>query len=207
VHREGRKYAGSTSSTSGLLGQLYYLISGDKRVDTSNLSSKFKYQVRIFKVSANTSHQFSQPQTFTPGQRIPASVILHYRDGVYLIDSAGDAVPGLSGKNILTWMVRIHIFPYVPFTLTNMQGTLLEKHLTHSPEDFLRLTRFSNVAMAKEPKREAYRYAKASFCVILVPSFCVIYLYSQTSSSCARNSTVLIPVSPALACLISRPAL
>lgn len=90
-----------------------------------------------------------------------------------MIDSAGDAIPGMSGKNILTWMVRIHIFPYVPFTLTNIQGTLLEKYLTHSPEDFLRLTRSSNdsVTMAKEPKREAYRYAKASFCVILVPSF------------------------------------
>ena len=159
---------------SGLLGQLYYLISGDKPVNTLNLSSRFETQVRMFKVSTNTSQHFSQPRTFTPGQRVPASVVLHYRNGVYLIDTAGEAIPGLSGKNILTWMVRIHMSPYVPFPLiANIQGTLLEKHLTHSPEDFLRLTRSSDdsVVMAKEPKREAYRYAKASFCVILVPCF------------------------------------
>ena len=105
---------------------------------------------------------------------MPASVILNYRDGVYLIDSAGDAIPGMSGKNILTWMVRIHVFPYVPSPLiANIQGTLLEKHLTHSPDDFLRLTRSSDdpIVVVKEPRREAYRYAKVSFCVILVSSF------------------------------------
>jgi hypothetical protein len=87
--REGRKYAGSTSSMSRLLSHLYYLISGDKPIDTSNLGDAFR----------------SQPKTFTPGQRGAASVILNYRDGVYLIDSAGDRVPGLSAKNLLTWMV------------------------------------------------------------------------------------------------------
>ena len=43
--REGRKYAGSTSSMSGLLSQLYYLISGDKPINTSNLSNGFSTQV------------------------------------------------------------------------------------------------------------------------------------------------------------------
>jgi hypothetical protein len=54
-----------------------------------------------------------------------------------------------------------------------MQGTLMEKLLTHSPEEFLRLTRcFDNsVAMTKEPKREAYRYAMVSFLFILSPLF------------------------------------
>jgi hypothetical protein len=54
-----------------------------------------------------------------------------------------------------------------------MQGTLMEKLLTRSPEEFLRLTRsFDNpVVMTKEPKQEAYRYAKASFCFILFPFF------------------------------------
>ncbi|KAH8998517.1 mitochondrial protein Pet127-domain-containing protein [Lactarius akahatsu] len=106
--REGRKYAGSTSSMTGLLSQLYYLISGDKPINASNLSRGFS----------------TQPQTFTPGQRGAASVILNYRDGVYLIDNANDRVPGFSEKNVLIWM-----------------GTLLEKFLTHSPTDFLRLTR------------------------------------------------------------------
>ncbi|KAH9065355.1 mitochondrial protein Pet127-domain-containing protein [Lactarius vividus] len=128
--REGRKYAGSTSSMSGLLSQLYYLISGDKPINASNLSSGFS----------------TQPQTFTPGQRGAVSVILNYRDGVYLIDSAGDRVPGFSEKNVLAWM-----------------GTLLEKFLTYSPTDFLRLTRSFDAPtpLAEESKREAYRYAKS----------------------------------------------
>ncbi|KAF8500917.1 mitochondrial protein Pet127-domain-containing protein [Russula emetica] len=128
--REGRKYAGSTSSLSGLLSQLYYLISDDKLVNTADLSRCFR----------------SQARTFTKGQRGAASVILNYRDGVYLIDSAEEAVPGLSRKNILTWM-----------------GTLLEKFLTQSPTEFVRLTRSvdNSAVVGKEPRREAYRYAKS----------------------------------------------
>ncbi|KAI9509215.1 mitochondrial protein Pet127-domain-containing protein [Russula earlei] len=130
AQREGRKYAGSTSSMSGLLSQIYYLISGDKHINTSNLSSNFA----------------KQPRTFTPAQRSPVSVVLHYRDGVYSVDSAGEAVSGSSSKNILTWM-----------------GTLLEKYLTHPPADFLRLTRSAgdSAVVAQEPTREAYRYAKS----------------------------------------------
>ncbi|KAI9465433.1 mitochondrial protein Pet127-domain-containing protein [Lactarius psammicola] len=140
--REGRKYAGSTSSMSGLLTQLYYLISGDKLINTSNLSNGFG----------------KQPQTFTPGQRGAVSVILNYRDGVYLIDKAGDLVPGLSEKNVLIWM-----------------GTLLEKFLTYSPRDFLRLTRSSEVpaAPAEESKREAYRYAKSDKFILRSQLDCV----------------------------------
>ncbi|KAH9042070.1 mitochondrial protein Pet127-domain-containing protein [Lactarius pseudohatsudake] len=140
--REGRKYAGSTSSMTGLLSQLYYLISGDKPINASNLSSGFS----------------TQPQTFTPGQRGAASVILNYRDGVYLIDSAGDRVPGYSEKNVLIWM-----------------GTLLEKFLTYSPTDFLRLTRSCDAPtpLAEESKREAYRYAKSDKFVLRSQLDCV----------------------------------
>ncbi|KAI9443275.1 mitochondrial protein Pet127-domain-containing protein [Lactarius indigo] len=140
--REGRKYAGSTSSMSGLLSQLYYLISGDKPINASNLSNGFS----------------TQPQTFTPGQRGAASVILNYRDGVYLIDSAGDRVPGFSQKNVLVWM-----------------GTLLEKFLTCSPTDFLRLTRSSDAPtpLAEESKREAYRYSKSDKFVLRSQLDCV----------------------------------
>jgi hypothetical protein len=51
------------------------------------------------------------------------------------------------------------------------QGTLLEKFLTQSPSDFLRLTRSFNVptGLAEESKREAYRYAKVSLRFVLVP--------------------------------------
>ena len=88
---------------------------------------------------------------------------LNYRDGVYLIDSAGDQVPGISGKNVLTWMVQITCY-LVFFANGLTQGTLLEKFLTHSPSDFLRLTRSFDdpTAPVEESKREAYRYAKVS---------------------------------------------
>jgi hypothetical protein len=43
-----------------------------------------------------------KPKNFTPGQRMPASVAMTYKDGVYAIDSAGKDD---GGKNILTWMV------------------------------------------------------------------------------------------------------
>ncbi|KAI0269903.1 mitochondrial protein Pet127-domain-containing protein [Gloeopeniophorella convolvens] len=87
AQREGRRYAGSTSSMTGLLGHIYYLISGDKPVDTSGLSDSFK----------------SQPRSFTFGQRAATSVVLNYHDGVYLIDKA-ESDPGLASKNILVWM-------------------------------------------------------------------------------------------------------
>ena len=46
-----------------------------------------------------------------------------------------------------------------------MQGTLLEKFLTQSPREFLRLTRSADnsAVVGKEPRREAYRYAKVVF--------------------------------------------
>jgi hypothetical protein len=45
-----------------------------------------------------------------------------------------------------------------------MQGTLMEKFLTESPEEFVRLTRsVDSAVVGQEPRREAYRYAKVVF--------------------------------------------
>jgi Mitochondrial protein Pet127 len=62
-----------------------------------------------------------------------------------------------------------------------MQGTLLEKFLTTPPEEFLRLVRSVDdpTAVAKDPRNEAYRYAKVSFCFILVLFFRVIFFQSD----------------------------
>jgi hypothetical protein len=51
-----------------------------------------------------------------------------------------------------------------------MQGPLLEKFLTQSPDEFIRLTRSTgdSSVMDKEPGREAYRYAKVVFRFILL---------------------------------------
>lgn len=43
--REGRTFAGSTSSLSGLLSHIYFLISSDKDVNTTSLSRHFQYEV------------------------------------------------------------------------------------------------------------------------------------------------------------------
>jgi hypothetical protein len=59
-------------------------------------------------------------------------------------------------------MVSTYIPSLLPSLTPYTKGILLEKFLTHSPSEFLRLTRssVSPAAVAEQPKREAYRYAK-----------------------------------------------
>ncbi|KAG1822459.1 mitochondrial protein Pet127-domain-containing protein [Suillus subaureus] len=125
-----RPYVGSTSSLTGLLSHIYFLISGGKEVDTSVLSGAFAHE----------------PTNFTPGQRMPVSIVLRYKDGVWAVDSGKDGEDD-SEKNVLTWM-----------------GTLLEKFLTVPEPEFKTLLRSSPApAEGEEDKRrEAYRYAKSN---------------------------------------------
>ncbi|EIN12750.1 Pet127-domain-containing protein [Punctularia strigosozonata HHB-11173 SS5] len=124
-----KTFAGSTSSLTGLLSHIYFLISQDRDVDLRSLSTHFA----------------NEPANFTPGQRMPVSLVFHHKDGRYAIDS-DETVKGSSEKNILTWM-----------------GTLLENFLTKSPEDFSKLLRSNHVAPEEvDDRREAYRYAKSS---------------------------------------------
>ncbi|KAK7469134.1 hypothetical protein VKT23_003625 [Stygiomarasmius scandens] len=130
VKKEGKKFSGSTSSLSGMLSQIYFLVSGDRRVDISTLSLAFK----------------KEPVTFTPGQRMAASVVFNYKDGVYAIDSDPSKNDDVD-KNILTWM-----------------GTLLEKYLTTPSKEFLTYMRSHPTlaeALEDDPTREAYRYSKS----------------------------------------------
>ncbi|KAF5382603.1 hypothetical protein D9615_002963 [Tricholomella constricta] len=129
ARRENRTFAGSTSSLSGMLSHIYFLLSGDKDVNTDNLSRHFG----------------KEPRGFTAGQRMPVSVVYNHDKGVYAIDSDSDNDD--VDKNILTWM-----------------GTLLEKYLTATPDEFAAYIR-SNPApespLAESPLRDAYRYAKS----------------------------------------------
>ncbi|GLB38468.1 putative mitochondrial protein Pet127 [Lyophyllum shimeji] len=130
ARRESRTYAGSTSSLSGMLSHIYFLLSGDKEVNTGNLSRHFA----------------KEPRNFTAGQRMPASIVMNYNDGVYAIDS-DSGEDNLADKNILTWM-----------------GTLLEKFLTTPPEEFAMYMRFNKAppSITTRPTlRDAYRYAKS----------------------------------------------
>ncbi|KAI0050381.1 Pet127-domain-containing protein [Auriscalpium vulgare] len=139
--REGRTFGGSTSSLSGLLSQIYFLISEDKDVDVSTLSRPFQYVAT----------------TFTPGQRMPASVVLKHRDGVYAIDSDQKFKPS-ADKNVLSWM-----------------GTLLEKFLTTETTDFAQFMRTTDpqTMLDPDPVREAYRYSKSDKFVMRSQLDCV----------------------------------
>ncbi|OBZ71195.1 hypothetical protein A0H81_08417 [Grifola frondosa] len=85
--REKCKFTGSTSSLTGLLSQIYLSLSGEKLVNLGSLSRSFKHA----------------PRGFTPGQRMPVSVMLKYRDGVYSTDS-DSSYRGIHQEIILTWM-------------------------------------------------------------------------------------------------------
>ncbi|KAJ6508893.1 Pet127-domain-containing protein [Mycena sanguinolenta] len=136
--RENRMFAGSTSSLTGMLSHCYFLMSEHKPVDISSLSQHFG----------------QEDKNFTPGQRMPTSVIFNYKDGVYAIDSDSED----TSKNILTWL-----------------GTLLEKFLTMSKAEFATYLR-SSPALGDEqedPMREAYRYAKSEKFVMRSQLDCV----------------------------------
>ncbi|KAF8349333.1 mitochondrial protein Pet127-domain-containing protein [Amanita rubescens] len=129
LKKENKMFASSTSSMTGMLGQIYFLLSGNKTVDTRTLSGSF----------------FDEPTCFTPGQRMPSTVIFNYRDGRYAIDSDAGVNTGQADKNVLTWM-----------------GTLLEKYLTMPPDDFTSYMRSSPATEEKSDLiKDAFRYAKS----------------------------------------------
>lgn len=139
AERQNRMFAGSTSSLSGMLSHCYFLISEHKPVDITPLSQFFR----------------NEDKNFTPGQRMPTSVVFNYQNSIYSIDSDSED----SSKNVLTWL-----------------GTLLEKFVTMSQEEFgtyLRSTSASDIVAEEDPMREAYRYAKSEKFVMRSQLDCV----------------------------------
>ncbi|KAJ3568121.1 hypothetical protein NP233_g5918 [Leucocoprinus birnbaumii] len=136
MQEHDKKFSGSTSSLSGILCHLYFLISGMKGVNISNLSRDF----------------FDASDKFTAGQRMPTTVQFRWkRDGTekqtgrYYLDSGGYGDE--ADKNILTWL-----------------GTMLEKFLT-MPQEKFRLYQRSNTDAPlpeKSDKREAFRFSKTN---------------------------------------------
>ncbi|KIY67127.1 Pet127-domain-containing protein [Cylindrobasidium torrendii FP15055 ss-10] len=80
-----KPFAGSTSSLSGMLSHIYFLISGNRTVNLSGFTPNF---------SQNSPY-------FTPAQRMAHTAVYHYNDGRYAIDQ--DNKFGVD-KNLLTWM-------------------------------------------------------------------------------------------------------
>jgi uncharacterized protein (DUF2225 family) len=101
---------------------------GDRLVDLGTLSKNMQGEKR----------------TFTPGQRMAASVVFNHKDGRYMIDSSADKNDD-AAKNILIWL-----------------GTLLEKFLTSPKEKFAAYRRsITDVALPeKSSMREAFRFSK-----------------------------------------------
>ncbi|KDR82737.1 hypothetical protein GALMADRAFT_845001 [Galerina marginata CBS 339.88] len=129
ARQEDKLFAGSTSSLSGMLSHIYFLLSEYKEVDCTVLSQHFR----------------NESTGFTAGQRMPAMVMLNYKDGIYAIDSHS-AEWDDPDKNVLTWM-----------------GTLLENFLTKPPEEFKNFMRIESepIQPGEKPMREAFRFAKS----------------------------------------------
>ncbi|KAM5533466.1 hypothetical protein V8D89_012904 [Ganoderma adspersum] len=119
------KYVGSTSSLTGILTQIYLLLSEEKLVNLNNLSEEFQ----------------AAPKFFTPGQRIPVSVILRNQNGVYTTDY--DSSRDESTEEII-------LLPL---------GTLLEKFLTLPENTFGKFLK-SHMGADHPNLKDVHRYAK-----------------------------------------------
>ncbi|GAA6059785.1 hypothetical protein JCM10212_003680 [Sporobolomyces blumeae] len=85
ARREKKRFVGSTSSTVGMLCQIYFWLSKGKEVNLEMLSESWQDQSR----------------NFTMGQQMPVSVILnHEEDGTYSID-ADKSFDATSESNVL----------------------------------------------------------------------------------------------------------
>ncbi|GAA5892331.1 uncharacterized protein JCM6883_007321 [Sporobolomyces salmoneus] len=85
--REGKLFSGSTSSTVGMLCQVYFWLSKGTGISTSMLSDEWAEKDR----------------SFSMGQQLPVSVILNYNesDGTYAID-ADKSFDATSESNVLS---------------------------------------------------------------------------------------------------------
>ncbi|KAL0581003.1 hypothetical protein V5O48_000997 [Marasmius crinis-equi] len=133
--REDRKFGGSTSSLSGMLCHIYFMLSGNKDPDLSTLSKRFQ----------------REPSTFTPGQRMATSVVFNHKDGRYAVDSYSDNKEE-AGKNILTWMGTL-----LEKYLTMEPSEFLTYMRTHARKPVI----IEDEKASDGPIREAYRYSKS----------------------------------------------
>lgn len=125
----GNRYCGSTSSMTAVLSQCYFLISAWRNPDTSGFSAPF----------AEMSGGYSI------GAKLPASILLHWKDGHYAIDADKSVSGGAENDN---------------YVLTSL-GKSLEKMLTSKPEEYAKYTRVNSHELTEEErnKPEAYHYA------------------------------------------------
>ncbi|KAN0062225.1 hypothetical protein ACQY0O_005406 [Thecaphora frezii] len=128
-----RRYCGSTSSMTGLLSQCYFHISGWRDPDTTGFSAPFQYM----------------PRGFSMGAKLPASIVLNYKeDGHYAIDADKTASGEAENNN---------------YVLTSL-GKSMEKMLTSTPEEYAKYMRINSATLTPEERNrpESYHYAQTS---------------------------------------------
>lgn len=97
---------------------------------------------------------------------MPTSVVLNYKEGVWLIDS--DKTEEMADKNVLTWMVCLYDYPGWPRSIHYIQGTMLEKFLTVPEGEFKKLLRSAPIVEKdSDTRREAYRYAMVGYSLVI----------------------------------------
>ncbi|KAK6506964.1 hypothetical protein TWF481_005421 [Arthrobotrys musiformis] len=119
-----KKYVGSTSSMTSILSHIHYLISRWRPINTKMLSKGF----------------VTESDNFTRLSRLPTSVILRWKDGIYAIDQDKEVD---SMETILLFL-----------------GRSMEKMLTLPPEVFQKYHKSTSHEIPEEVKnaRERYHY-------------------------------------------------
>ncbi|RUP52155.1 mitochondrial protein Pet127-domain-containing protein [Jimgerdemannia flammicorona] len=146
----GKRYVGSTSSTTSVLSHFYFVISGWKPVDLSPLSSAFKDEVlcRLHYINARTLQLTMDVDsinsdvyatTFNRASRAPASIFLRYKEGVYAID--------------------VDKSYDVNETILSVLGKSMEKMLTLPPSEFERYRKENSAQLTEQEKNQPETYA------------------------------------------------
>ncbi|KAI7886803.1 Pet127-domain-containing protein [Lichtheimia hyalospora FSU 10163] len=128
------RYVGSTSSVSAMLSQIYFALSNGKPTDTSVLSRAYVYE----------------PSKYTRANRIPASVFLHWKDGVYGIDA---------DKSF-----------DVEETILSIMGKSMEKVLTLEPPEYERYLKNAESPLSPQEVNQPECFAYGVFGKILLRS-------------------------------------
>jgi hypothetical protein len=121
---EGKKYTGSTSSMTSALAHFHYLLSQWRPINVGNLTKNFN----------------DDSSNFAVFQRIPSSMFLRWRDGVYAIDADKQ---------------------YDYASVLSMLGQSMEKLLTLSTEDFEKYRKSNSDSVSEESPTgsESYHYS------------------------------------------------
>ena len=121
------KYIGSTSTTTGLLSQIYYMMSNKRKPDTSRLSPEFEFL----------------SQYFTSGSQAPVTVILRKINGIWTIDSD----KSFDKPNVLADLG--HVLEYrLTSTLKQFENFIEHNHLPR--KDCFHLMEYGNLSLRSQ---------------------------------------------------------